>query len=187
LKPEPFDPDGAKKLLAAAGYPDGFRLTVHGSNDRYINDGKIMEAIGGMLTRIGLKVEVATLPIAVYLTRGSNLEFSFAMFAYGSDTGEASSPLNGVLHTHNKATSQGTFNRGRYSNVLFDEVLETAMVTVDDAKRENLLREAAAIAVKDYAFIPIHFQVNTWAHKPGLTYEARTDENTLAESVSRAR
>jgi peptide/nickel transport system substrate-binding protein len=185
LKPEPYNPEGAKKLLAEAGYGQGFQLSVHGSNDRYVNDGKIVEAVGGMLSRIGIKVDVVTLPISVYLSRGSALEFSFAMFAYGSDTGEASSPLNGVLHTYNKATGQGAFNRARYSNVLFDQAIDTAMVTVDDGKREKLLQDATAIAVSDYAFIPLHWEVNTWAHKAGLTYEARTDENTLAESVSK--
>ena len=184
LKPEPYDPEGAKKLLAEAGYPNGFQLTVHGSNDRYVNDGKVVEAIAGMLVRIGIKATVSALPKAVYFTRGSKLEYSFALFSYGSDTGEASSPLNGFLHTHNKATGQGTFNRSRYSNVVFDSTLEEAMVTVDNGKREKLLQDASAIAVQDYAFIPTHFQVNTWAMRPGLTYQARTDENTLAQGIS---
>ena len=148
------------------------------------DDAKVVEAVAGMLVRIGIKAEVVTLPKAVYFSRGSKLEYSFALFSYGSDTGEASSPLNGFLHTHNKATGQGTFNRARYSNVLFDSALEQAMVNVDDGKRVQLLQEASAIAVRDYAFIPTHFQVNTWAMRPGLTYQARTDENTLAEGVS---
>jgi peptide/nickel transport system substrate-binding protein len=184
LKPEPYDPESTKNLLAEAGYPNGFQLTVHGPNDRYVNDGKVVEAIAGMLVRIGIKATVTALPKAVYFTRGSKLEYSFALFSYGSDTGEASSPLNGFLHAHNKATGQGTFNRSRYSNVVFDSTLEEAMVTVDDGKREKLLQEASAIAVRDYAFIPTHFQVNTWAMRPGLTYQARTDENTLAQGIS---
>jgi peptide/nickel transport system substrate-binding protein len=66
LKPEPFDPDGAKKLLTSAAYPDGFRLTLHSPNDRYVNDAKTAEALGAMLTRIGIRTEVVTQPWQVF-------------------------------------------------------------------------------------------------------------------------
>ena len=66
LKPEPFDADGARKLLAEAGYPDGFALTLHGPNDRYVNDDQICQAIAQMLSRIGIQTRVETLPSAVY-------------------------------------------------------------------------------------------------------------------------
>ena len=93
LKIEPYDPEGAKKLLAKVGYPDGFRLTVHSPNDRYVNDGKVTEAIAQMLTRVGIKCEVVTLSKSVYFSRGTKLEYSFAMFSNGSDTGESSAPV----------------------------------------------------------------------------------------------
>ena len=72
LKPVEFDPEGAKALLAEAGVPDGFELTIHGPNDRYINDAKIAEAIGQMLTRVGIKTAVETMPRSVYFGRASS-------------------------------------------------------------------------------------------------------------------
>src|SRR3546814_1882059 len=58
LPPEKYDPEGAKKLLKEAGYPDGFAMTIHGPNDRYINDAKIAEAVAQMLTRLGIPTKV---------------------------------------------------------------------------------------------------------------------------------
>ncbi|NIR97834.1 MAG: ABC transporter substrate-binding protein, partial [Gammaproteobacteria bacterium] len=58
LPPEQYDPQEAKRLLAKAGYGDGFELTIHGPNDRYINDAKIAQAIAQMLTRVGIETSV---------------------------------------------------------------------------------------------------------------------------------
>jgi peptide/nickel transport system substrate-binding protein len=185
LKVEPYDPEGAKKLLAKVGYPDGFRLTVHSPNDRYVNDAKVTEAIAQMLTRVGIKCEVRTLSKSVYFSRGTKLEYSFGMFSNGSDTGESSAPLRSIVHT--RTESFGRSNRARYSNVIFDAKLEEALVTVDDAKREQLLQEAMGVVINDYGQIPTHYQVNTWALRKGLTYLGRTDENTLANGVSKVK
>ncbi|MEM7424013.1 MAG: ABC transporter substrate-binding protein, partial [Pseudomonadota bacterium] len=93
LAPVDYDPSGAKELLAAAGVPDGFSLTIHGPNDRYINDAKIAEAIGQMLTRIGIKTEVETMPRSVYFKRASRggpdstPEFSFILVGWGAGSG----------------------------------------------------------------------------------------------------
>ena len=193
LKPEAYDPDGAKKLLAQAGFPDGFRLTLHSPNDRYINDAKIAEAVAQMLTRVGIKTELTTYPRSVFFSRatsGGDLktpEFSIYLTAMSARSGEASEPLMAVLGTFNPQTSFGTNNRGRYSNVRFDARLDAALKTIDDEKRIKLLQEAQKIAVDDGAYVPLHFQVNTWAMRKGLTYKARTDERTLSEYVDKAR
>src|SRR3546814_900412 len=141
LPPEKYDPEGAKKLLKEAGYPDGFAMTIHGPNDRYINDAKIAEAVAQMLTRIGIPTKVDTMPKSVYFKRASALEFSFILVGWGSGTGEASSPLKLLLATYNKEKGMGASNRGRYSNPEFDKVLEQALATVDDEKREALLQK----------------------------------------------
>lgn len=184
LKPEKYDPEGAKKLLAEAGVPDGFQLTIHGPNDRYINDAKIAEAIAQMLTKVGIKTAVETMPKSVYFKRASRggpdgtPEFSFILVGWGAGTGEASSPLKALLHTYDKSKGMGATNRGRYSNPTLDELIEKALATVDDGKREKLLQQATELAMRDYGIIPLHYQVNTWAGRKGLKYKARTDEHT---------
>ena len=190
LKPTPYDPKGAQKLLAEAGFPKGFQTTLHGPNDRYLNDAKIAEAVAQMLTRVGIKTTPDTMPKSVYFKRGKNggaakpPEFSFMLVGWGSGTGEASSPLRSLLATFDKDKGNGSSNRGNYSSAKMDAVLEKALSTVDDAKRAALLAEATEIAIgQDQALIPLHYQVNTWGAKKGLKYVARTDERTLAYDV----
>ena len=180
MKPEPFDPEGAKKLLAEAGYPDGFALTLHGPNDRYVNDDQICQAIAQMLSRIGIQTRVETLPSAVYFSRANKLEFSFMLVGWAADTAEASSPLKAQLATFDVKKGMGTANRGRYSNPKVDAPLEQALATVDDVKREKLLQQATEIAVGDLGIIPLHHQVNLWGTRKGVVYTPRTDERTLA-------
>ena len=189
LKVEAYDPEGAKKLLAEAGWGGGFGLTLHGPNDRYINDDKIAQAIGQMLTRVGIKAKIETMPRSVYFSRASRggpdktPEFSFMLVGWGAGTGEASSPLKSLLHTYDKARGFGASNRGRYSNPEVDKIVEDALATVDDAKREKLLQKATEIAINDLGIIPLHYQVNTWATRTGLAYTPRTDEATLLMNV----
>ena len=189
LKPEPYDPAGAKKLLAEAGVPNGFELTIHGPNDRYINDAKICEAIGQMLSRVGIRTSVETMPKSVYFNRasrggpGKTPEFSFILVGWGAGTGEASSPLKSLLHTYDKSRGFGASNRGRYSNPEVDRMVEEALAMIDETKRQNLLARATELAINDLGIIPLHYQVNTWAAKKGIRYKARTDETTLYSGV----
>ena len=187
LKPEPYDPEGEKKLLAEAGYPDGYGLTIHTPNNRYVNDEQIAQAVAQMLTRVGIQTKVEAMPANIFFSRGSKLEFSFLLAGWGSDTGEISSPLKSLLATYDKEKGMGPANRGRYSNPAMDKLLEQGLATVDDTKREDLLRQAHEIAVKDLGVIPVHFQVNTWATRKGIAYRARSDERTHAFAFAPAK
>jgi peptide/nickel transport system substrate-binding protein len=187
LKVEPYDPAGAKKLLAEAGYPDGFGITIHAPNNRYVNDAKIAQAVAQMLTRIGIATKVEAMPSATYFPQATDLKFSLMLLGWSSGTGEASSPLKALLATYSRDKGFGTANRGRYSNPRVDALLEEALATVDDSKREALLQRATEIAIDDTGIIPLHFQVNLWATRNGITYVPRTDENTLAHKFRPAK
>ena len=180
LKPEPYDPEGARKLLAEAGYPDGFGLTLHAPNNRYVNDEQIAQAIAQLLARVGIQARVDAMPSSVYFSRGSKLEFSFMLVGWGAETMEASSPLKALLASFSKEKGMGAANRGRYSNPKLDAVLEQALATVDDSKRERLLQQATEIGVGDLGIIPLYHQHNLWAARRGIVYEARADERTFA-------
>ena len=144
-----------------------------------------------MLTRLGLKMSVETMTRSVFFKRASRggennqPEFSFILVGWGAGSGEASSPLKSLLHTYDKDRGFGASNRGRYSNPEMDKLLEEALSTVDDKKRQDLLAKATEVAINDGGIIPLHYQVNTWGTRKGLKYVARTDERTVAMMVEK--
>jgi peptide/nickel transport system substrate-binding protein len=180
LKADAYDLEGAKKLLAEAGYPDGFSVTIHGPSGRYVNDEKIVQAVAQMLTRAGIVSKVETAPMAPYSARASKQEFSFHMVGWGASTGESSSPLRSLLATFNRDKGLGAVNWGRYGNVKVDYLIEQALQQVDDENRSIMLQNATKLAMEDLGIMPIHFQFTMWATKKGVAYTPRTDEYTLA-------
>jgi peptide/nickel transport system substrate-binding protein len=189
LKPVAYDPEGAKKLLAEAGFANGFKLVMHGPNGRYTNDVKVMEAAAQMLTRIGIETTLEAVPPGPFFTRASTgangqPEFSFMLVGWSPSTGENSGALRPQLGTFDRDKGSGTANRGRYSNPVFDAVVNEALTVVDDRKRAELLAKATLLVVEDVAWIPLHYQINTWATRKGLKLVPRSDETTLAIGIS---
>ncbi|MES2934031.1 MAG: ABC transporter substrate-binding protein [Pseudomonadota bacterium] len=178
LKVEAYDPEGAKKLLAEAGYPNGFALTIHGPNNRYINDEQVVQTVAQFLSRIGIQTKVETLPLSVYFGRANKGEFSMALLGWGTLAGDFG--LRTLTGTPNPATGWGSWNWGKYSNPAVDGLVQSALGSVDQAKREDFARQAAAIALKEVAVVPMHHQYATWAMRKGIKYTARTDEFTFA-------
>lgn len=178
LKVEAYDPEGAKKLLAEAGYPNGFALTLHGPNDRYINDAQVVQTVAQFLNRIGIQTKVVTLPLSVYFSKARAGEFSVALLGWGTLAGDFG--LRTLAGTSNPDTGWGTWNWGKYSNPALDKLIASSLGSVDQTKRASYAQEAAAVAMKDYAVVPLHHQYATWAMRKGLKYTARTDEFTFA-------
>ncbi len=148
IKPPPYEPEQAKKLLAEAGYPKGFRIALHGPNDRYVNDAKIIQAIGQMWTRIGVQTEVDPLPWTSYVGQANKQAFSAFLFGWGTGTAEASDPLIAQNATFDPAKGWGASNRGRYSNPELDKLIGEALGTADDARAGEDPAEGAAIGVR---------------------------------------
>jgi peptide/nickel transport system substrate-binding protein len=183
MKPVAFDPEGAKKLLAEAGYPNGFEVTLGTPNDRYINDDKIAQAVAQMLTRIGIKTNVDSMTASTFFSRRNKYEFSLYLAGWGADTGEMLNPLVALVATMDPKTGLGHTNRGRYSNPQLDALIKQAQTTVDDKKREEVLRQASKVAMSDFPIIPLHFEVTPWATRKGITYKPRIDQYTLATEL----
>ena len=183
LVPPPANVAEAKRLLAEAGYPQGFAITLHGPNDRYPNDFRIVQAVAQMWTRAGIKTQVETAPYSVFITRASRQEFSAFLVSWGTPTGEPSVGLRSTVATYDPKLGMGSVNRARYSNPAFDTQLQAASRVLDDAQRERLLQAATRTVIEDVGIIPIHLQRNVWAMRPTLRHDARVDELTRAQDV----
>jgi peptide/nickel transport system substrate-binding protein len=187
MKAEKPDPDGAKKLLAAAGYPNGFTLVLGTPNDRYINDAMISQAVAQMLSRIGLKVSLDAMTASQFFAKRSKRGFGIWLAGWGAGTGEMSSPIKSLLATPNKDKGTGPSNSGGYSNPKVDQLLDRALATVDDEKRADLLAEASRVGMADYGCIPLHYEMTTWAFRKNFAYVPRADQMTQGQLVTKAK
>ncbi len=178
IKRPAYNPDKARALLKAAGYPNGFAVTLDAPNDRYVNDEQIAQAIASSLAKIGIRVNVDALPKATFFPKTDRLDTSFFLIGWASTDGDGSSFLDGIVHTHNPDKGYGRYNRGRYSNPEVDRLIEAAGVTIDAAKRLGLLRKAQRLAlVEDQNVIPLHFQVDLYASSKHIAFQPRADSH----------
>ena len=186
VRPRAYDPEGAKRLLAEAGYPEGFRLLLSAPNDRWPNDGRIAQAVAQMWTRIGVRTQIQALPWTGFVPRRMRYEYAMQLAAWGSSTGEASNFLANVVASRDRARLTGANNNARYSDRGFDDLLARASATMDDERREAMWHEAVARYAEEEPYIQLIQYVNNWALRRGLTHDPRMDERTVAMGVRRA-
>jgi peptide/nickel transport system substrate-binding protein len=173
----------AKRLLAEAGYPNGFAITLGTPNGRYLNDLKVAQAVASMWSHIGVKTGVEATEPPVFFKNRDEYKYSAFLSGWGAESGEMSNPLRALVATPSREKGMGGSNRGRYSNPAMDTKLEQALRTVDDKKREALLQEASRLVQADFGILPLQFELSVWAMRKDLTYKARADQATLAQFV----
>ena len=186
-RPDRYDPTNARRLLAEAGYPKGFSITLGTPNGRYARDQQIAQAIADSWSRVGVKTGVEASEPSAFFKNRNEFKYSAYLAGWNSETGEVSNPLRALVATPSREKGTGGNNRGRYSNPAMDAKLDEALRTVDDKKREALLQEASKLVLGDYGILPIQFEMSLWAMRKGLAYTARADQMTLAQFVKPAK
>ena len=179
-----FDPDAARRLLAEAGYPNGFALVIHVPADRYVAGSETAQAVAQMWSRVGVRTTLEPLTWSVYQSRVNKGEFAMTMIAWGNGTGEASYGLLNILATQDAARGQGVSNWGHYSNADVDRDLDEATVAFDETKREAFLKDAARRVDADVGIMPLYHYQNIWAARRGLVVKPLNSDRTLAEMVT---
>ncbi|MGE0718489.1 MAG: ABC transporter substrate-binding protein [Alphaproteobacteria bacterium] len=184
VKMPAFDTEKAKKLLAEAGFPNGFHLTIHLPIDRYIGAPETAQAVAQMWTRAGVRTAVETLPWAVYSSRVHKEEFAMTMIGWGNGTGEGSYALVNILGSVDAKQGRGASNWGHYANPEVDKALDDATAAFDDARREEILRRSVQVVADDVGIIPLFHYNNIWAARKGLTVTPMTSDRTAAVMVT---
>ena len=155
----------SKQLLADAGYPNGFEVTLDCSNDRYVNDEAICSAVGAMMARVGVKVDVYSRTKVKYFTDVNypNYKTSFYMLGWTPSTYDAQNVFGNMLHS--RGPGIGLNNVGGYSNAIVDKLTDAISTELDPVKRQAEINQASKQVQDDFGYIPLHQQTIVWASK----------------------
>lgn len=157
----PYDPEAARKLLADAGYPSGFEVTMNCPNDRYVNDARICQTVAANLARIGIKVNLAAETKGTYFPKILRRDTSFYMLGWTPGTYDAHNALNALMACpDDKGTGQ--FNLGSYCNPKVDQLTRGIQSETDKAKRNAMIKEAFEAHSADIGHLPLHQQSLAW-------------------------
>jgi len=172
--PKP-DLDKARKLLAEAGYPQGFEVPLHCPNNRYVNDEQVCQAAASMWAKVGVKVRLIAQPFATHSQTFQRGESPFFMLGWGVSTYDALYAMQAWGHTRTQG-ADGNFNFGKVSDATLDGLIQKIKFEPDVPKRNALIKEAV-VRIRDEAlFIPIHHQIRPWAMKPGVDTLHRSND-----------
>ena len=180
-----YNVEQAKKLLAEAGFPQGFQVSIHVPADRYPQAPETAQAVAQFWTRIGVKTKVEVVPWSVYSSRATKNEYAVSVIAWGNGTGEAGYGLLQTLATTDPKRGRGANNWGRYSNESVDKALDAATVEFDATRREAMFRHAVKLVTDDVGHIPLFHYQNIWAAKKGLKVVPLLSDRTSAMQVTR--
>ena len=170
----PYDTEGAKKLLAEAGYPQGFEVDFACPNNRYINDEEICQAVTAMWARVGVKAKLRTLPLVTYFPMIQRYEASIYMLGWGVPTFDSLYSLQSLVRTVGQG-GDGNYNVGRYSNPRMDTIVDRVKVETDLPVRNRFLTEGLQLSNDTVSHIPLHNQIIPWAMKKSVDVVHRAD------------
>ena len=170
----PFDLAAAKQLMTAAGYADGFEVTLDCPNNRYINDEEICKTLASMWARLNVKVRVNTMPRAVYFPKLEKLDTSMYMLGWGGSVTDAETTLTPIYRTRAPG-GIGDFNYGQVANPKMDELAAASSREPDAKKREALIKSAVKEHNDQVHHIPLHRQVIPWAARQNVEVVHRAD------------
>jgi peptide/nickel transport system substrate-binding protein len=157
----PADPKAAKRLLAAAGYPDGFSVTLDcPNNSNIVNDEAICRAIAAQLNRVGIAVSANPQPKVLAWAKFDNRETDFWFDTWSAIDSEL------IFNYHYR--TGGSQNAAGYSNPKVDDLIEKIDREMITYGRDAMIEEVWRIVLDDTVYIPLHHQMIVWAMHDNL-------------------
>ena len=157
----PYDAEASKKLLAEAGYPNGFEVTMNCPNDRYVNDARICQTVAANLSRIGVKINLAAETKGTYFPKILRRDTSFYLLGWTPSTYDAHNALNALMACVDDKGA-GQFNLGSYCNPKVDQLTQSIQSETDKTKRSAMIKEAFEVHAADVGHLPLHQQALAW-------------------------
>jgi peptide/nickel transport system substrate-binding protein len=188
IKRHPYDVEAAKKLLAEAGYPNGFEVTMDCPNDRYVNDEAICQAVAAMLARANVKVQLNAQPKAKYFEKAgptAKYDSSFNLLGWTPGSFDSWNVLGNITHCRDASGKGGQFNYGGYCNPNVDALADKILVESDTAKRDAMILEAFKIVHEEAGIIPLHQQTLAWGVSKKTKIVQRADNQILLYWVNK--
>lgn len=182
FKPVAADLAGARRLLAEAGYPQGFAVGLDCPNDRYVNDDAICQAIVGMLARAGVRVSLNLQPKTRFFAKvlaGGGYDTSFYLLGWTPNSFDSWNVLSTLVACRDDAGTRGPFNLGGYCNPALDALTARILVETDLPKRDAMIRDAWAMERADMSHIPLHQQGIAWGVSLRVEMVQRADNQIL--------
>jgi len=178
------DPARARRLLADAGYPKGFELTIDCPNDRYVNDQAICLASAAMLARVGVRARVDARPKTVFFQKIERFETSFYLLGWGGGTTDPQGILDPIARRPESKTQKGSFNYGKVGDAELDALIDAAGSEMNAQKRAGLLAAAQRRVQQQHHVLPIHRQMITWAVRRNVQVTVMPDNALRAQWVT---
>lgn len=167
------DYERALELMTEAGYEDGFSVTLHCPNDRYINDEAICQALVGMLGRINMDVNLVSQTRSQHFPLIENWETDFYLLGWGVPTFDSQYVFDFLVHTREGA--YGAYNGARYSNEELDAKIESLATMTDLEARDALIAEIWDVVMEDRIFLNVHNQVLAYAMRDDINLEVHPE------------
>ncbi len=182
LPPTRPDPEGARRLLAEAGWPNGFAVTLHAR----ALFAEAASVVAEMLGRAGIRVAVRTLTEREYFEAIEGGRATMTLTRFGCPTGDASNMLENALHTRQEASHLGKNNYPGYSDAELDRLVEEADRIPEMSRRRLVLSKAIGIAMRDLPWVPLYVDETFYAFRSGISWQPRNDDFLIAADIRRA-
>lgn len=170
LTPFTYDPELAEELLAEAGYPDGFEMTLMSPNGRYTRDLEIAQAVASFLREVGVEVTVEASEWGRYIDLMVANELRDAWLLGSGSYFDGQLEYNVFLGALEQLT---WYNDEAFA--LWEELRQT----VEEERRTEILFEMQRLMLEDPPVILLHRPVDLYGVNAALDWQPRADARII--------